>query len=83
MPYNELVIAFPLPSKFKISQMDMYDRSKDPVDHLENFRAHIMLYSFASEIACRAFPLTLKRTTRGWFGTLRSGSIDSFKELAK
>lgn len=83
LPYNERVMAFPLSQKFNILQMDMYDRSKDLVGHLENFRAHIMLHGYVGEIACRAFPLTLKRIVRGWFGTLRPGSIDSFEELAK
>ncbi|XP_042944808.1 uncharacterized protein LOC122278688 [Carya illinoinensis] len=76
-------MVMPLPPKFKVPQVDMYDGTKDPVDHLESFKAHITLHSFPGEIACWSFPLTLKGKTRGWFGTLKPKSIDSFKELAK
>ncbi|XP_018840683.1 uncharacterized protein LOC109006003 [Juglans regia] len=34
------------------------------------------------EVACRAFPLTLKGLARVWFGSLTPRSIDSFGELA-
>ncbi|XP_042962533.1 uncharacterized protein LOC122296802 [Carya illinoinensis] len=83
LPYSEKIIAMPLLPKFKVSQIDMYDGSKDPVDHLENFKVHITLHCFLGKIACRAFPLSLKVTTRGWFGTLKQRSINSFKQLAK
>ncbi|XP_042964733.1 uncharacterized protein LOC122298957 [Carya illinoinensis] len=83
LPYNTRIMAMRLPPKFKVPQVDMYDGSKDPVDHLENFKTHITLYGFPRDIACRAFHLTLKGTARGWFGTLKPKSIDSFKKLAK
>lgn len=41
------------------------------------------LHGFSTEVACRAFPLTLKRSVKVWFGSLASGSIDSFAELAR
>ncbi|KAF5452054.1 hypothetical protein F2P56_027092 [Juglans regia] len=41
------------------------------------------LHGFPSEIACRAFPLTLKGATRVWFGCLRPGTVDNFNELAR
>lgn len=31
--YNAEMIATPLPSKFKVSQIEMYDRSKDLVEN--------------------------------------------------
>lgn len=76
-------MAVPLPTKFKVPQINLYDGSKDPIDYLENFKAHMTLHSFPEEVACRAFPLTLKRIAQGWFGTLRPRSIGSFEELAK
>ncbi|XP_042944579.1 uncharacterized protein LOC122278456 [Carya illinoinensis] len=83
LPYSARIMVVPLPPKFKVPQIDMYDGSKDPVDHLENFKAHITLHGFQGKIAGRAFPLTLKGTARRWFGTLRPRSIDNFEELAK
>lgn len=30
LPYNAKVMAMPLPPKFRVAQMDMFDRSRDP-----------------------------------------------------
>ncbi|XP_042958151.1 uncharacterized protein LOC122293724 [Carya illinoinensis] len=76
-------MAVPLPPKFKVPQIDMYDGSRDHMDHLDNFKAHMTLHDFPGEITYRAFPLNLKRIARDWFGTLQPGSINSFEELAK
>lgn len=53
LPYIERITVSPLPPKFKMPQMDMYEGSKDLIDHLENFQAHITLHDFAGEIACQ------------------------------
>ncbi|XP_040992653.1 uncharacterized protein LOC121239472 [Juglans microcarpa x Juglans regia] len=61
----------------------MYDESKDPLKHLETFKAHMTLHDFSRKIACQVFPLTLKGVVRGWFGALQLSSIDSFEELGR
>ncbi|XP_042973107.1 uncharacterized protein LOC122304911 [Carya illinoinensis] len=63
--------------------MEVYDRSKDPLEQLETFKAHMTLHSFSGEIVCRAFPLTLKGVARTWFGSLLPWTIGSFDELAR
>ncbi|XP_040992588.1 uncharacterized protein LOC121239400 [Juglans microcarpa x Juglans regia] len=83
LPYREEVMVVPLPPKFKVPQIDLYDGSKDPVDHLKNFKTHMTLYGFPGEVACHSFPLTLKGIARGWFGALCLESIGSFEELVK
>jgi hypothetical protein len=40
LPFTKEVMEFDLPPKFKIPQIDPYDRSKDPVDHIETYKAH-------------------------------------------
>lgn len=70
MPYSAEIMVVPLSPKFKISQIKLYDKSKDPVEHMETFKTHMTLYSFSGEIVCQAFPLTLKGVTRGLFGAL-------------
>lgn len=52
MLYSERVMAIPISPKFKVPQVDIYDRFKDFVDHLENFKAHITFHGFLSEIMC-------------------------------
>lgn len=76
-------MAVLLPPKFKMPLIDMYDRSRDPVDHVENFKDQVMLHSFPNEIACLTFPLTLKGTTKEWFSTLGPQMIDIFGKLVR
>ncbi|XP_040988994.1 uncharacterized protein LOC121236616 [Juglans microcarpa x Juglans regia] len=61
----------------------MYNEARDPLEHLETFRAHMTLHGFPGEVACIAFPLILKGLARVWFKSLAPGSIDSFRELAR
>ncbi|XP_041026936.1 uncharacterized protein LOC121267131 [Juglans microcarpa x Juglans regia] len=75
-------MAIPLSSRFKVPQVDSYDKSKDPLEHLEIFMAHMTLHKFPGEIVCRAFLLTIKGATRAWFRSLRPNTIDSSAELA-
>jgi hypothetical protein len=56
-------------------RVDKYDESGDPSDHIEGFRAHLALHGTPDEIACRAFPLTLKGVAKDWFGNLKPQSI--------
>ena len=37
------VTSFPLPPKFRMPQVEAYDESKDPLDHLESFKTLIHL----------------------------------------
>lgn len=83
LPYSRELMAMPPPPKFKVSQIDLYDGSKDPFEHLDTFKAYITLHGFPKEIAYRSFPLTLKGATRAWFTSLAPNSIYSFEDLAR
>lgn len=60
LPYIAEVMAVLLSLKFKVVQIEMYEGSKDPVEHLKSFKAHMTLHNFLEEIACQAFPPTFK-----------------------
>jgi hypothetical protein len=81
LPFTDRVMRYPLPNRFKVPRVDKYDGSGDPTDHMESFRAHIILHDTPDEIFCRAFPLTLKGIAKEWFGELSPKSIDSFDSL--
>jgi hypothetical protein len=81
LSFTDQVMRFPLPYKFKDPQVEKYDRSEDPSDHVEGFRAHLALHNTPDEIVYRAFPLTLKGVAKEWFGNLKPQSIDSFDTL--
>ena len=75
------VTSFPLPAKFQMPQVEVYDRSRDPLDLLESFKNLMHLQGVPDKIMCRAFPTTLKRPTRVWFNKLIPNTASTFKEL--
>ena len=81
-PLTVSVTSFPLPSKFRMSQVENYNGSKDPLDHLESFKTLMHLQGILDEIMCKAFPTTLKGSARIWFNRLIPNSISTFKELS-
>ncbi|XP_058189237.1 uncharacterized protein LOC131306824 [Rhododendron vialii] len=76
-------MGLPLPRKFKMSQLETFNGSTDPLDHLETYKSLMHLQAVPDEVMCRAFPVTLKGSARSWFNKLQPGSIRSFKELSK
>ncbi len=59
-PFTGDMVSYPLPSKFRTPQLESFDGSKDPLDHLESFKTMMCLQGVPDEIMCRAFPTTLK-----------------------
>jgi len=49
----------PLPPKFKMPSLDLYDRTSDPFDHIATFKTTMHLQGVLDEIMCRAFLITL------------------------
>ncbi|XP_075659139.1 uncharacterized protein LOC142629022 [Castanea sativa] len=76
------ITSFPLPAKFRKSQVETYDGSRDPFDHLESFKILMHLQGALDEIMCRAFPTTLKGPARVWFNKLTPNIVSTFKELS-
>ena len=81
-PFTTSVNSFPLPPKFRIPQIESYDRVEDPLDNLESFKTLMHLQGVADEVMCRAFPTTLRGPTRIWFSRLTPNSISTFKDLS-
>ena len=59
-PFTTEVLNRPLPSKFCLLQLESYDGSKDPLDHIESFKTLMLFQMTPNEVMCRAFPTTLK-----------------------
>lgn len=38
LPYSMEVMAMPLPPKFRVPHIDLYNGSKDPLEHLDTFK---------------------------------------------
>lgn len=63
-PFTNEVANFLIPEKFKVSDILIYTGLEDPMEHLENFRAHTDLHRTPDGVACQAFPLTLSSNAR-------------------
>ena len=81
-PFTVGVLHFSLPIKFKMSQIEAFDGTKDPVDHLNTYKNQMELHGYQDLVRCRAFAITLKGSALAWFNRLLPASISSFKELS-
>ena len=81
-PFIMSITSHPVPFKFKMPTLDSYDGTRDPYDHIATFKMTMHLQGVPDEIMCRAFPTTLKGSTRVWFGKLPLNTITSFQELS-
>ena len=80
-PFTTAVLECPVPSKFRLPQLEPFDGLKDPQDHLNTFKMTLSLQQPPDEILYRSFPTTLKGAAREWFIKLPTSSIDRFEQL--
>nr|XP_023915020.1 uncharacterized protein LOC112026560 [Quercus suber] len=81
-PFTTAVLDCPVPSKFRLPQLEPFNRLKDPQDHLNTFKTTLGLQQPPDEILCRSFPTTLRGAAREWFTKLPTSSIDTFEQLS-
>ena len=53
-----------IPPWFKMPQIELYDGSFDPLDHLEAFKALMLLHGANDGTLCWAFSATLRKAAR-------------------
>ena len=81
-PFTVEVLHFPLPTKFRMPQIEAFDGAKDLVDHLNTYKNQMELHGYQDPVRCRAFAITLKGPALAWFNRLPPSSITSFRELS-
>ena len=81
-PFITRVLHFPLPAKFRMAQIETFDRTKDPIDHLNTYKNQMELHGYQDPVRCRAFAITLKGPALAWFNRLSPSSVSSFTELS-
>ena len=81
-PFTTAVLECPVPSKFRLPQLESFDRLRDPQDHLNTFKTTLGLQQPPDKILCRSFPTTLKGAAREWFTKLPTSSVDNFEQLS-
>ena len=63
-------------------QIEVFDGTKDPVDHLNTYKNQMELHGYQDPVRCRAFAITLKGPALAWFNILPPSSISSFREFS-
>ena len=81
-PFTTEVLHFPLPVKFRMPQIETFNLTKDPVDHLNTYKNQMELHGYQDPVRCIAFAITLKGPALAWFNRLPPSSISSFRELS-
>ena len=76
------VLHFPLPTKFRMPQIETFDGTKDLVDRLNTYKNQMELHGYKDPVRCRAFTIIIKGPTLVWFNRLPPSSISSFRELS-
>ncbi|GKV40237.1 hypothetical protein SLEP1_g47906 [Rubroshorea leprosula] len=80
-PLNTNIILEPYPAGFRIPQLETYDGTKDPDDHLHAFYSCIQAQNASDALMCKIFPSTLRGNARTWYYSLPPRSINSYTEL--
>lgn len=62
-PFMASINSHPLPSKFKMPSLDLYDGMCNSCDHIATFKTTMHLQGIPNKIMCRVFPTTLKGLT--------------------
>ena len=66
-PYTTEVLHFPLLAKFRMPQVEAFDGTRDPVDHLNTYKNQMELHGYQDPVRCRDFAITLKGPALAWF----------------
>ncbi|GKV47366.1 hypothetical protein SLEP1_g54271 [Rubroshorea leprosula] len=65
-----------------IPQLETYDGTKDPDDHLHAFYSCMQAQNASDALMCKIFPSTLRGNARTWYYSLPPRSISSYTEMA-
>lgn len=73
----------PLPITWNSLNIERYDGTSDPNEHLGTFTTQVNLYSNDDVVMCKVFSTSLKGSMLTWYKPLPPWSIDSFSTLAQ
>ncbi|GKV30769.1 hypothetical protein SLEP1_g39549 [Rubroshorea leprosula] len=80
-PLNTNITLEPYPAGFKIPQLETYDGTKDPDDHLHSFYSCMQAQNASDALMCKIFPSPLRCNARTWYYSLPLRSISSYIEM--
>jgi len=82
-PFTHRIERVAPPRRFHQPTFTIYNGRIDPVKHVSHFNQRMVVYSKDEALMCKVFPSSLGPVAMRWFDGLRTGSINSFKELTQ
>ena len=82
IPVHSWGAALSSSGKVQNAEIETFDGTKDPIDHLNTYKNQMELQRYQDLIRCKAFAITLKGPTLAWFNRLPPSSISSFIDLS-
>ncbi|XP_020211736.1 uncharacterized protein LOC109796476 [Cajanus cajan] len=82
-PFVDGIMEVPLPPAWKPLNIERYDGTSDPDEHIDAYITQINLYTNEDAIMCRVFPTSLKGAALSWYTQLPPRSVDNFNTLVR
>jgi len=82
-PFVDRIMVADIPLGWKPLNLERYNGTTDPDEHLDAFLTQVNLYTNDDLILCHLFPTSLKGVTLTWYGGLPPRSIDGFNTHVK
>ncbi|XP_020202545.1 uncharacterized protein LOC109788269 [Cajanus cajan] len=82
-PFSEAIEAEMIPRDHRIRQIEPFDGTQDPSQHLTDFRAQMLICGGSMEVRCKLFMGTLKKAALDWFSGLPDRSITDFDVFSR
>ncbi|KAL2246024.1 UNVERIFIED_CONTAM: hypothetical protein Sindi_2870600 [Sesamum indicum] len=80
-PFSNDILVQVVEPGFRVPDLQRYDGTKDPYEHIAAFDMVMNLYGQPGPIMAKLFATTLTGKAHEWFINLPRGSIDSYEQL--
>lgn len=81
--FTKKILKYLTTGKPKPPTIDLYDRTKDPINHVQTFQSYLRYLRALDAIMCQAFLTTFRMAAKAWYATLKTNSIALFKEFSR
>ena len=82
-PFTHKMKGVKLPRRFHQPAFTIYNGRTDSVEHVNQFNQRMAVHSMNEALMCKVFPSSLGPVAMRWFDSLKTNSINSFKELTQ
>nr|XP_023880474.1 uncharacterized protein LOC111992857 [Quercus suber] len=82
-PFTHRIEEAVLPRRFQQPTFTVYNGKTDPVEHMSQFNQRMAVHSKNEALMCKVFPSSLGPLAMRWFNSLRTNSVDSYRQLTQ